>query len=110
LGDWLYGAVDLLASEYGWSFRDILFKIYPEDFFLLARQIQMRKLDEHLMQLNIAANPHREASAQQEFINDLLGRHRSMRGEEAANAQLDVAAFEKIRSKLGKESMLVKVK
>lgn len=106
--DWLYGALDLLASEYGWWKDKILYEVYPEDFFLLARQIRMRKLDNLITQFSVATHPHRETEDQQAFMESLLNEHRFMSGEEAVSEELDIVAFENLRTKLSEKSLFIK--
>lgn len=102
--------MDLLASEYGWSKDRILRSTYPEEFFMLQRQVRMRKTDEYLMDVAIVANPHKNPEDAKEFVEGLLEQRRFYRGEPDAPEQLDVTAFEKMRQQLSKESNLIKVK
>lgn len=99
-----------MASEYGWSLRDILYKTYPEDFFLLQRQIKMRKVDEYLMETSIIANPHKNEDDAKEFIEGLMKQRRWYRGDPAEDAELDVAAFDKLRNDIQKHSIMIKAK
>lgn len=108
--DWLYGAADLLASEYGWSYRDIMFNTYPDDFFLLQRQIRLRRIDEYLMQSAIVANPHKEPKDAEEFIDDLLSERRFMSGEEEKPMEMDRKAVEAFKDFLGSKSKMIKVR
>lgn len=108
--DWLYGAVDMLASEYGWGFRDILYKVYPEDFFLLQRQIKMRHIDNYLMEASIIANPYKSADDAKEFIESLMKERRWYRGDPDQEAALDVGAFERFREQMKQDSHLIKAK
>lgn len=106
----MFGAVDLLASEYGWSYGYILKEMYPEDFFLLQRQIRMRKLDTYLMDAAIVANPHKNPEDSKEFIENLLDQRRFMSGEAEVPAETDFAAIDKFKKQLQEESLLVKAK
>lgn len=58
--NWLYRAIDLLASEYGWSQDYILDFIYPEDVINYQKTISKRKYADYLMLLVIAHNPYTE--------------------------------------------------
>ena len=98
----MFGAVDLLASEYGWDYENILYKIYPEDFFMLSRQIRIRKLDEHLINIMIAAAPHSE---NKEFIDSLIKTQRFMRGEDP-NPQIDRAGLDSLKQSLSSSKMI----
>jgi hypothetical protein len=87
-----------------------MYKTYPEDFFLLQRQIRMRKVDEALMQIAIVSNPHLEDRDQAaDFVNTLMDQRRFMRGEEIKSAELDTEAFEAFRGGIQKDSK-IKVK
>lgn len=83
---------------------------YPDEFFLLQRQIRMRRTDEYLMDIAIAANPHKNPEDAKDFVETLLEQRRFYRGEPDAPEQLDVGAFEKMRQQLSKDSNLIKVK
>lgn len=87
-----------------------MYNTYPEDFFLLQRQIRMRKIDNYLMDAAIVANPHKEQEPQKEFIEGLLQQRRFFRGIEEAPEELDVAAFEQFRDSMQKQSIHIKVK
>lgn len=102
--------MDLLASEYGWAKQDILLNTYPEEFFLLQRQIRARKVDETIAQIQITSHPHKNAEDAQEFVDDLLSRRRFYRGDEPVSEKLDVAAFEKFRQGVTEQSSLIKTK
>jgi polyhydroxyalkanoate synthesis regulator phasin len=90
--------------------RQILHDTYPEEFFLLQRQMRARKVDEALQELAIASNPHKNPEDAKEFVDDLLSRRRFYRGEADAPEQLDVTAFEKFRKSVTEQSSLVKAK
>jgi len=47
-----------LASEYGWSKREILEEIYIDELMCLTDVIKSRKSSEYKMQLAIVSNPH----------------------------------------------------
>lgn len=87
-----------------------MFNTYPEDFFLLSRQIRMRKIDEYIMSVSITSNPHKDADSQKEFIEDLMSQRRFYRGEDEAALKLDVAAFDKFRQQMQNESISIKAK
>lgn len=70
----------------------------------------MRRVDEYLMQTAIVANPHKEADAAKEFVEQLLDQRRFMRGDEDVPEQLDLAGFEAMRKQLANESITIKVK
>lgn len=85
-------------------------KLYPEDFFLLNRQITLRKIDEYLSKLQIAMYPHLEKEEDRdELTKDLINQRRFMRGEEKIDEKLDRASLEKFRHELKENSRLIKV-
>lgn len=83
---------------------------FPEEFFLLQRQVRARKVDEALMQIAIVANPHKNPDDAKEFVDDLLSRQRFFRGEPEVSEKLDVGAFEKFRQATMEHSNLIKAK
>jgi hypothetical protein len=54
----LWEAVDLIASEYSWSRKEILESVYPDEYIFMAKKISSRRLAEYRIQLAIATNPH----------------------------------------------------
>jgi ABC-type uncharacterized transport system YnjBCD substrate-binding protein len=84
--------------------------MYPEDFFLLQRQIQMRKLDNYLMDAAIVSNPHKKPEDAKEFIEGLLEQRRFMSGEPDVPAETDFAALDAFKKQLQEDSLLVKAK
>lgn len=83
---------------------------YPEDFFLLQRQIVARKLDENLMQAAIVGNPHQEKDAQEEFINTLLKQRRFYRPEDEPPVETDFEGIKAFKQLVQKESRVLKAK
>lgn len=77
---------------------------------MLQRQISMRKTDEYLMQVGIVANPHKNPEDAKEFIDSLLKQRRFYRGIEEASERLDVTMFNKLRTRVTKESKLMGAK
>lgn len=85
--------------------RDIVDHTYPEDFFLLSRQIKLRKIDEYLINVNIAAAPTAEDRT---FVEELVQTRRFMQYEDP-DPQIDRAGLESLKSKL-KTSPTIKVR
>lgn len=83
---------------------------YPEDFFLLLRQIRIRKIDEQLTQIAIISNPHREEKDQKEFVEGLVSERRFMSGEEDKPAEMDRAGVEAFKQLIGKKSKMIKLR
>ncbi|MCG3176825.1 MAG: hypothetical protein MOGMAGMI_01789 [Candidatus Omnitrophica bacterium] len=96
----VYGAVDLLASQYGWSRDDILYNVYPDDLFYLTEEITRRKVSEYMMQLRIAHNPF--VKKPKELIDEL----RNMLPKKKSDT-LDVEGFERFKSLLAKNPKFV---
>ena len=67
---------------------------------MLQRQIQMRKLDNYLMDAAIVSNPHKKPEDAQEFIESLLEQRRFMSGEPEAPTETDFAALDAFKEKL----------
>ncbi len=97
LDGWLYSAIDLFASEYGWTINYILNYVYPDDFILLGELISKRIIDKVLMDFQIAHNPHREPEKAQEFADELMEQRRKIYGFDVNHAQLDRAALDKLK-------------
>lgn len=87
-----------------------MFQTYPEDFFLLQKQIKARKVDEYLMQASIVANPHKSPDDAEDFINELMKQRRWFRGDPDDDAELDLAAFDNFRDLMQKQSKTIKAK
>lgn len=77
---------------------------------MLQRQIQMRKLDNYLMDAAIVANPHKKPEDAQEFVEGLLEQRRFMTGEPEAPVETDFAALDALKKQIQEDSLLVKAK
>lgn len=100
----------MLASEYGWNMQDILYNTYPEDFFLLQRQINIRKLENYLIQASIIANPHIEPKDAEEFITNINDELSALRGYEEIEPEMDRESVEQFKQFLSKKSKLIKIR
>jgi len=60
LRDYIYGAVDMLASEYGWTDDYILRHVYPFQIPLYKARILQRQTAHYKMLLAIEHNPHQQ--------------------------------------------------
>lgn len=103
-------AIDLLASEYGWTKDYILLSVYPDELILLGEQITKRVIDKILMDVKIAANPHTEEAAAKAFVQDLLDKRREIWGAQDNVAPLDKEAFHIFKQQLQNTSKSIKVK
>lgn len=56
--EWLYEIIHRLATHYGWSKREILEEVYPDEVHYYLQHIQRDDVHERLMQLSVAHNPH----------------------------------------------------
>lgn len=83
---------------------------YPEDYFLLQRQIAGRMTDEYLMQSAIVSNPHKEESDQKEFIESLMQQRKRYRSEPLAPVETDFAAIDALKESMQKQSIFIKAK
>ena len=84
----------MLGSEYGWSKRDILNDVYPDELIELQAIIVERKRSEYAMQLAISHNPH---SQKPEELWDNLRPD----GREYLDAELDREGMEALKRQLG---------
>lgn len=104
----MYGAVDLLASEYGWNKDFILERVYPDDLIYLSRKIRIRRVDEYLVQARLIANPHMNKEDSRKFIEELISTREEAGGEPEPTPELDregIANFKrfvKTESRFGK--------
>lgn len=90
---WLWWAVDLLASEYGWAKDAITQGVYLDELYFLIDQINKRKISEYKMQLAIAQNPHvKDPKALWEILN--------RQTRKLPSSKLDVSGMELLKSKL----------
>lgn len=90
--------------------RDILDSTYPEEFFLLSRQIKARHVDDLLAQTAIATQPHKNTEDAKEWVDGLLSQRRFFRGDEPVAETLDVAGFEAFRKMSQEQSKLIRAK
>lgn len=88
--------MDLLASEYGWSKRDILEDVYIDELFRLTTQINIRKINQYRIDLAIATNPH--IKKPEELVKILNEQERQLTGP--AGEELDVVGLEALKQKL----------
>ncbi len=83
---------------------------YPEEFFLLSRQIKARQVDELLMQTAISTQPHKAPEDAKEWVEGLLSQRRFFRGDEPVAETLDVHGFEAFRKMSQEQSKLIRAK
>lgn len=107
---WLYRAIDLLASEYGWTKDYILDRVYPDDLILLGEQITKRVVDQLLMDLRIAHNPHTEVEEAKKLFRELLDKRRELWGVTEHIGELDREALDALKGQLKKTSNSIKAK
>lgn len=88
---WLWWAVDLLASEYGWTKDYILDCVYLDDLQHLSKAMDKRKLSEYKMQLAITQNPHTKDPKK---LWDVI---KSKEEPEPRSEQFDAAGFERLK-------------
>lgn len=90
--------MDLLASEYGWTADYIKTSVYPDEFMVLLRKIGARRVDEWLIELQIASNPHTEDP--KKFVEALLADRRRYRGIEDLPGKLTKSQKEQLKVSL----------
>lgn len=86
-----------MASNYGWSKKDILEQIYPDEAVKLAKLIQERQSQNYLALLAIAHNPH---SKNPKKLWRIL--EKGMIDKKLDN-QLDIKGLERLKKKLNKK-------
>lgn len=59
-------------------------------------------------QIAIATHPHRNADDAEEFVENLMSTRRYYRGEDAVPDKLDIAAFNRFKDQVGKQSITLK--
>jgi len=80
-----------------------MYNTYPDDFFLLVRQIRLRKINDSLLAIAIASNPHTEEP--KKLIEDLMEQQRFMQGEDP-NPEIDRAGLDSLKNQLSKSKMV----
>lgn len=98
----MFGAVDSLASEYGWTKDYILFHITPDDLRLLGPIIRKRRLEKQLTDSRIALHPHTDRKVQQEYTRTLMNELRAIDGLSTINDTIDHAGIAALKQKLTK--------
>ncbi len=96
--DWLWWAVDLLASEYGWSKREILEDVYVDELVDLVVWINRRKLQETKMQMSIIQNPHVKDPSQ--LWKNIEAQERALSSVPDKMPEFDEAGFELLKTQL----------
>ena len=99
----MYWAIDLLASEYGWSKKSILEDVYIDELVKLSEKIKKRKNSEYKMQLVIVSNPY---SKDPKKLMDMLD---DKPNSELRDEKLDRESFIRLREQLSR-SQSIKVK
>ena len=93
-----------MASEYGWSKREILEDVYLDELFLMSQEINKRKLSEYKMQLAISTNPHLNTKDQKG-----LWRLLEVGDKGTTTAEFDHAGFETLKAVMsGSDKIKVK--
>lgn len=105
--DWLWWAVDLLASEYGWSKREILEDTYIDELVDLVTWINKRKIQKIKLDMSIAQNPHVKDPSK--LWKNIEAQERSLTPDELRPDEFDEAGFEVLKSRLsGNPNFIVK--
>lgn len=78
----------------------ILEQIYPDDVLHLTKNIRLRLIDDYLIQSRIAANPHMEKDAAEEFIESLVDERRELVGFERMEDQLDRVGLANLKEQM----------
>lgn len=101
----MFWAIDLLASQYGWSKKSILEDTYLDELFYLQKKIQQRQVREHKMQLAIAQNSHvKDPKTLWKMLDDQDRELGGLRDE-----KLDKEGFARLKEQLS-TSKAIKVK
>lgn len=69
--DWLWWAVDQIASEYGGGPRAVLDGLYLDELIPLISKINSRRATGYKMAASIAAFPHMDKKGKTEFMKNL---------------------------------------
>lgn len=77
---------------------------------LLGENITKRMVDQLLMDLRIATNPHLGEADQKSLVEELLSKRRALYGPNVSHAPLDKAALDLLKSQLKNSSKAIKVK
>ena len=99
----------MLASEYGWSNRDILDTVYLDQLLDLIPKINIRKTNDYKMQLAIIQNPHVEDPQKLWNILDLKDRYLKYEEERKNNpfGTFDDGAFERLKATISANSKII---
>lgn len=73
--------------------------MYPEDVVLLSEEIKNRQLDEYIIQLRIATNPHLDPKEARTFAETLVSMKRQSKPIE--DRPFDRTKFEQLRKTFG---------
>lgn len=88
----------MLASQYGWSKREIWFETYPDELFELADKIKSRKISDLKMQLAIVQNPHTKEPKE---LWQILEGAEPIKEKLQTEPKFDAAGFERLKAVMG---------
>lgn len=103
--NWLVNAIDLFASEYGWTKDYILKRVYPDEAIDLKRAIDIRTFNKYLIELAIEHNPHSEKP--EKLRDEFLERADA---DINRDEDIDKQGLKQLKMRLNRHSKAVKVK
>lgn len=93
----------MLASEYGWSKRDILEDVYWDELPILVKQINKRGISNLRRDITVAGSPH--AKNPKELWDDLDRKERELDGlSYLDDTKFDQAEMDRLRSAIQQHS------
>lgn len=98
LQDYIYGAVDLLASQYGWTDDYILAHVYPFDIPVYKKRINERQRAHYKMLLAIEHNPHQKDP--KKLAKDLEKDENGQADRSYLNKKLDKGGFAMLKKQV----------
>ena len=104
----MWWAVDLLASNYGWSKQDILNDVYLDELYYLSKLINQRKITDYKMQLAIVTNPHiKDPKTLWRLLEE---QEKQLIGADYIDEEFDAVGFEQFKQSLqaGGASIVIK--
>lgn len=87
----------MLASEYGWSKNHILNDVYPTDLFWLVPAMSLRQIDNVIMDVRVATNPHLEQDNARLLLDELLAKRRMYAPEEQQDREFDKSKLDELK-------------
>jgi hypothetical protein len=95
---WLFWAIDVLASEYGWAKDDILNTVYFDELFYLQKEIKARRIAHYRMLTAIYQSTLTGPKAVWDMLEEMEGEEDSP--SQVTSPEFDSTGFDMLQLKI----------